>query len=502
MAKFKRYDYSQKVFIPISLENQLVPGTLEFIIHTLIENRLDMSVFEDRYNNDHTGRSAYDPKILLKIILLGYSRGLYSSRSIERACKENVIFMALTCQTFPDHSTIAAFVSSAKDEIPQLFTEVLLVCQEENLLGGTFFALDGCKLPSNASMHKSGKINDLLKKRDSLKVRVQQLIEQQIAEDLKDKRNPENSFDQKKRERQIERLQKKADRIEKWLEENDAKIGRQGREIKSNITDNESGTMVSSHGTVQGYNSQALVDDKHQVIIQAEVFGDGQDYYHIEPLVDGAKATMKAIGHPEDYFKGTILTADALYHSKKSLEKCIAEGIDAYIPDKNYRKRDPNLKTKKPYRGTGIRRLSIKDFVHDEDNDVYKCPQGNTLNRKSIRVSDGILYHQYVTTKGSCDGCEIKIRCILRNGKQKYLNVPVERDSESVTKQMIDKIDSAHGKRIYNRRFGIVEPVFGNIRSQKRLNRFTLRGKIKVNIQWMLYCMVHNIEKIMRYGIA
>ena len=70
MAKFKRYDYSQKVFIPISLEEQLVPGTLEFAIHTLVENRLDMSVFEDRYNNDHTGRSAYDPKILLKIILI------------------------------------------------------------------------------------------------------------------------------------------------------------------------------------------------------------------------------------------------------------------------------------------------------------------------------------------------------------------------------------------------------------------------------------------------
>ena len=85
MAKFKRYDYSQKVFIPVSLEDQLIPGTLEFVIHTLVENRLDVSVFEDRYHNDQTARSAYDPKILLKVILLGYSRGLYSSRSIERA---------------------------------------------------------------------------------------------------------------------------------------------------------------------------------------------------------------------------------------------------------------------------------------------------------------------------------------------------------------------------------------------------------------------------------
>ena len=109
MAKFKKYDYSQKVFIPVSLEDQLMPGTLEFVIHILVENRIDMSVFDQRYTNDQTGRYAYDPKVLLKVILLGYSRGLNSSRAIERACKENVIFMALTCGTHPDHSTIAAY---------------------------------------------------------------------------------------------------------------------------------------------------------------------------------------------------------------------------------------------------------------------------------------------------------------------------------------------------------------------------------------------------------
>jgi hypothetical protein len=71
MAKYKRYEYSQKVFIPVSLEDQLMPGTLEFAIHTLIETRMDMSVFDENYKNDKTGRSAYDPKVLLKVVLLG-----------------------------------------------------------------------------------------------------------------------------------------------------------------------------------------------------------------------------------------------------------------------------------------------------------------------------------------------------------------------------------------------------------------------------------------------
>ena len=116
-AKFKAYDYRQWVFLPVSLEGQLMPGILEFAIHMLVENRLDTFRFEKRYRNDETGRVAYAPKILLKIVLLGYARGFISSRKIEQACRENVIFIALACDQHPDHNTIANFVSSMKDEI-------------------------------------------------------------------------------------------------------------------------------------------------------------------------------------------------------------------------------------------------------------------------------------------------------------------------------------------------------------------------------------------------
>ena len=146
MAKYKYYDYSQSKLIPVSLQEQLIPGTLEFAIHTLVDEKIDTSIFEERYRNDETGRWAYDPKVLLKVVLFGYSRGLISSRKIERACKENVTFMALACGQQPDHSTIASFVSSMKVEIAPLFRDVLLICHEMDLLGGTFFALDGCKL--------------------------------------------------------------------------------------------------------------------------------------------------------------------------------------------------------------------------------------------------------------------------------------------------------------------------------------------------------------------
>ena len=116
MAKFKSYDYRQRVLLPVSLEDQLMCGTLEFAMHTLVDKRLDMSIFQSKYRNDETGRAAYDPKILLKVVLLAYSRGLISSRRIERACRENVVFMALACGQQPDHSTTQAETAASEME--------------------------------------------------------------------------------------------------------------------------------------------------------------------------------------------------------------------------------------------------------------------------------------------------------------------------------------------------------------------------------------------------
>jgi transposase len=148
MPRYKAYNYDLLVMIPISLENQLEPGTLEYTINELVENKLDLSVFEGRYQNDETGATAINPKILLKVILFAYSRGMISSRQIERACGENILFMALNCGYRPDHSTIAHFVSSMQKEIEVIFSNILLVCAELDLLGGTHFSLDGVKLPS------------------------------------------------------------------------------------------------------------------------------------------------------------------------------------------------------------------------------------------------------------------------------------------------------------------------------------------------------------------
>jgi transposase len=506
MARYKDYDYTQTMMIPVSLENQLLPGTLEFAIQALVERRLDTAIFSSRYKNDATGCPAYDPKILLKIILLAYARGIISSRKIEQACRENVTFMALACGQVPDHSTVAAFVSSLKEEIASLFRDILLICAEQDLLGGSHFALDGVKLPSNAAKEWSGTFAELRRKKEKLEEKLQRVLAQHERADKEEGKldTTTGCVEQQRRQEQLERLEHQAARIEAFLATHDPKRGKQGQELQSNVTDNESAKMHTAHGVIQGYNSQALVDAKHQVILHAEAFGKGQDHGHVRPMLEGAKESMKAIGLGEEYFVGKILSADSNYHSDENLQTCAQERLDAYIPDNQFRQRDPRFATPGPLAPPTDEKFTVADFTHDPEQGGYRCPAGKVLKLKARqhRIKH-LLYGRYEAKEADCRGCALREKCLQSpETRRKHLAVLIEKIGETLSEKMRAKIDTPEAREIYGQRLAIVEPVFGNLRSQKRLDHFTLRGKIKVTIQWMLYCTVHNIEKILHYGGA
>ena len=113
-------------------------------MHILVEDNLDLSVYFPYYKNEDTGRPAYDPAILLKIILFAYSKGITSSREINWNCQTNIIFKALSCDTVPHHTTLASFVSGHTDAIESIFEQILLTCEDNDLLGHELFAIDGC----------------------------------------------------------------------------------------------------------------------------------------------------------------------------------------------------------------------------------------------------------------------------------------------------------------------------------------------------------------------
>jgi transposase len=508
MAKYKVYNYDQMVMIPISLEDQLEPGTLEYTINELVEKNIDLTVFEGRYQNDETGATAINPKVLIKVILFAYSRGMISSRQIERACGENILFMALSCGYRPDHSTIAHFVSSMQKEIESIFSNILLVCAELDLLGGTHFSLDGVKLSSNASKEWSGTFKELEKKRDKLQGKLRQVIAEHIHEDGLARPQTE------KHQKQIKRLQHQVERLSEFLQEQKPKVGKGRQEIQSNVTDNQSAKMPTSHGVLQGYNAQALVDAKHQIIMHAEAFAS-QDHENLAPMMSGAKKNMQAVGKDENYFEGKQVTADSNYHSYASLALCKAEGLDAYIPDIQFRKRDERFAqqqrfkegihprqrvTKQENKKEGF--FTIADFFFDKSKRAYICPHGKVLscNAHGHRIRHRV-YDIYRARQEDCASCPLRLKCLSKpHMLRKYLVIPPESQPATLVDEMKAKIDSPQGRLIYARRLAIVEPVFANIRIQKRLDHFTLRTKSKVDVQWKLFTLVHNIGKIHKYG--
>jgi len=259
MARYKECDYSQGKFIPIHFDKQILRGTFDYSLHYLIDSEIDLSIFDTRYRNDETGAPAYDPAILLKIILYAYSRGITSSRKIAQCCRENVIFMALPADTQSHFTTIADFISTLDQEIIQLFLEVLLICDEMGLIGEEMFAVDGCKLPSDASKEWSGAKGGLQKKKEKMEKAIRQIVKRHREVDVR-----ESDRGVVEQEGQyVETLRRKVKKMKAWLRDNDDKPDKNGKPIKSNITDNESAKMKTSHGVIQGYDGVAVVDGRH-----------------------------------------------------------------------------------------------------------------------------------------------------------------------------------------------------------------------------------------------
>ncbi len=516
MPKFIPYDPNQSKMVVINYADQLQAGSFEFAINHIIDHKLDLTIFYPRYQNDEGGRPAYDPAILLKIILFAYSKGITSSREIQWCCETNIIFKALSCDTVPHYTTLASFVSGRSEEIGILFEQVLLICDEQGLLGKELFALDGCKMSSNAAKEWSGTFKELEQKRDKLQRQNEYNIKEHKKRDNTESREDERL---QRRQQTIETLNKAHDKIDRFLKSASPRMG-QGKiqkEVKSNITDNESAKMTTSKGTIQGYNGIATADKKHQIIVDAQAFGQGQEHHTLQPVLNTVFERFKRLGMA---LNDPIITADTGYANEANMKYLHENGINGYIPDNQFRKRDPKFSeqnkthsTRKPITGkrkVGISVIEASEFEFNPDTKTCHCPAGEAMWLRSELVDKhGHTKFFFEGRLTKCRACERKNRC-MRNpdsantrkghGRQVSFIIQKSQRAPNYTDWMKQRVDSDKGKRIYSHRMSVIEPVFGNIGTNKRLNRFSLRGKKKVQGQWQLYCLIHNIEKLKNYG--
>ncbi len=498
--------------LSVHFHKQIVEGTFEHTLSYLIDNEVDLTPFDIRYKNDDTGAPAYDPALLLKIILFAYSRGIVSSRKIAQACEENIIFMALSADSQPHYTTISDFITQNDDEIAHLFIEVLMICDELDLIGRNMFAIDGCKLPSNASKDWSGTKAELGRKKSKMEKAVRKILKKHRALDLQ--QADQKLVDNEKQYAQT--LKSRIKKIKTFLADNDDKIGKSGKPIKSNITDNDSAKMKTSHGVIQGYDGVAAVDDKHQVIVHAQAFGEAQEHGLLEPMIEGTRDNLSAIGDQNDVFQKTRLTADAGFHNEANMKLLAEQQIDAYVADTRFRQRDPRFndvdKYKKRSRIERAKRsgtsktFSTKDFKFADDLSYCICPAGKRMYRNGADTySKGLHAVRFMAPKCACLPCKLRAKCLRHPQRTPtrsvvYFTGKVKARHKSYTQQMKEKIDTEHGRAIYSKRIGTVEPVFAHIRSALKLDRFTVRGINKVNTQWKLFAIVHNLLKVHRFA--
>ena len=508
MPRFKAVDHGLQ-FLAVDLCLQLHPGRFEYALHHLIEHEIDLSQIEARYKNDEEGAAAYDPRVLLKIVLLAYSRGIISSRSMEAACCRDVQFMAISGNSAPHFSTLANFVSSLGEAIGKIFAQVLAICDREGLIGRQMFAIDGVKLPSNASKAKSGKRKDFLRQVDKMEKAVDAILAKQRAADAALAQGALEA----KGKRRLERLQAEAAKLREWLKEHpqDRKSPK-GKPRLSNLTDNESAKMPTDKGVIQGYTGVAAVDEKNQIIVEAQAHGTGSEQELLLPATEAIQPIAK---------ENTVLCADSGYHSEDNLKHLEDKGIEAFIPDHLYRQRDPRYagqqahtdkpealwdKSEKPVEKPKL--FQPCDFQVAPDHSHCICPAGKRLYRHGGNCNiGGRQAIKFTGRQRDCQSCPKRAQCLRHPQRTMVRQVAIflgkhEKAQEKASERMKRKIDTDTGREMMARRFATVEPVFGNLRYNKGLNRFTLRGRQKVDGQWKLYCLVHNIEKLANNGYA
>jgi len=518
MARFKYTDISQGQFIQVNLKEQLLIGSFEWTIDYFI-NESDLSLFNLNYHNDERGAAAYSPKILLKTILYCYSKGIISSRRIEKACKENIIVKALGEDTEPDHDTIATFISTNSEAVRDLFTQVLLKCSELELITGEMFAIDGRKLPSNASKEWSGKIHDLRKKKSDLEKQLFRILHQHKELDRNDNaRKIQEPFrktlgeDSERRERHVRRIEAKLKKINRFLSTSEPKVGPSGQEVQSNITDVESARIKGPHGYIQGYNGIAIADSGNQVIVAAEAIGSGAESGCFPEMLDNLETNMKKVTGKKHPLKDSLVLGDTGYFSEENLQEAKKRNIKVLIPDQQFRKRDPCFDDREKYKDTNVKKyFNVDDFTYNKKEDCYVCPAGKVLPYKcEIEFKTrGTRGKQYRSKKSVCSVCTMKGKCINRNegkGEFRALLILQRQYKENLSEKMRKKIDNPAYRELYSRRMQIIEPVFANMTYCKGMDRFTMRTQKKVNIQWQLFTIVHNIWKCMKplslqYGI-
>lgn len=454
----------QVFLLPPSIE-EFVPADSPVRVIADVIDSLDCSKLYERYNGG--GAPAYEPSIMIKVLVYAYSQGIRSSRKIAQALEQDLRFMYLSEMSKPRFRTIARFRRENLEAISQLFVQTVKTSNELGLVLLEHVSVDGTKIEANVSREETYRKDRLTKAIDD--------VEKRIAEILKEAEEADTDEDAQyegRRGDEIPEELRDAETRKKRLIEAKKKLEEIGRKTIG-TTDLESRVMKTRHGNKAAYNGQAAVDKESQIIIAASVSQEENDYGQLSQMIDEIeKNTGK---------KPETLTADGGYYTSDTVKELEDRKIDAYIPDGTQKKKEDN----KP------------ELSYDKEQDEYVCPMGKHLKFSTERNIKGLVYRVYRCN--GCKGCALIEQCKPGKKPTKELYVRVDAEADS---RMRAKMASEKGESIYRLRKQIVEPVFGNIKWNMGMRRLLLRGLAGASIEYYLACTCHNIGKIIQVWSA
>ena len=433
-----------------SLDDLIAENSTVRVIDAYVQS-LDVKKLGYQVSANKVGRPAYNPKDLIGLYLYSYMSRVMSSRMMEHQTCINLEVMWLLNGAHPDHSTIAAFRSKNSQALTKTFHDFTQTCIALGLVGGSIISVDGTKLRAYNNKKRNFSANSLSKKIAH--------IDEQIAEYF-------SSLDRNdKTSEGLQTLESRKTSYQDMLEElnNSDKTQISTTDPDSRLMDNKKG------GLDVAYNVQATVDSKNALVID--------QYVTNMPTDQGELAKASARAQEILANKDLTVLADKGYYNGQDLEKAFALGVTPIVARQN-----PPVR-----KGT----YAINDFVYDESNDSFVCPQNKVLTKISSNTAKTTVY----ANKKACRECPHKSDCFRQGGKHNYRSI----NKDKYFKIMF-KADCifAENKERYHRRQELSEHIFGSIKRQLGFPQLHVRTKPKVEGEVSLLFLGYNFKRVLK----
>jgi transposase len=501
---FKDYNPNQLMILPPSLEELIPAHHASRTVNAVIE-QLDLSTVYSRYSQ--TGASCYHPRMLLKILVYGYLENCFSSRKLEKAVRENIMFMWLAGMQHPDHHTINRFRSERlKDVIGDVFAQVVLLLHEQGLLDIKEVYTDGTKIEANANRYTFVWGKAIKNNRERISRQLQELWEyagsvaaEEMGSEDPDFVNPSpekvsqtvdkinqalegKSVDKKVRQKLLYGKKNWPGKIQEYAQKEEILGGRNSY----SKTDPDATFMRMKEDHMKNgqlkpaYNLQ--FSTHAQFVVNYSLHPNPTDTLTLKPNLQ--------LYHDRYGFYPSKCTADAGYGSEENYCFLEQNHIEAFVKYNNFHgELQQESKVKKVH---GL----LDNLYYDPAKDRYICPMGQPMERsgESTRnTSTGFMQHLRHYRAINCAGCPLATTCKPGYGN-KILKINIRLgELKAKAKQ---RLNSEQGIQKRKQRATDVEPVFGHIKHNKGRARFMLRGIKKVEIETGILAIAHNLAKM------